>query len=82
MSRRRWQRLVQYGALLDLSAVEAGELIAQARESVDRRQFVPLRVMPPRGAAEGKPSWPLWVKVSLVCAVLAVADATVFHWVF
>jgi len=82
MSRRRWQRLVQYGALLDLSAVEAGELIAQARESVDRQEPVTLRLVPPARAAAGNGAWPLWAKVSLGCALLAVADAAWFHWVF
>ncbi|MBN1513678.1 MAG: hypothetical protein JXB13_16805 [Phycisphaerae bacterium] len=82
MSRRRWQRLVQYGALLDLSAVEAGEVIAQARESIERAEPFALRLTPPGDGAKATASWPLWVKVSLGCAMLAIADATVFHWFF
>lgn len=82
MSRRRWQRLVQYGALLDLSAVEAGELIAQARESVDRQEPATVRLFPPGRAAARNAAWPLWAKVSVGCALLAVGDAAWFHWVF
>ena len=82
MSRGRWQRLVQYSALLDLSAVEAGALIAEARESVDAIEPPTLRMVGSDRGEQEAGAWPLWVKVVLGCVALAVVDATVFHWVF
>ncbi len=81
MSRRRWRRLVQYGALLDLSAVEAGELIMQAREAVNRPEPFACGLTPAERPPTENAAWPLWAKVSVGCALFAVADAVWLHWV-
>ncbi|UCG17723.1 MAG: hypothetical protein JSV19_06775 [Phycisphaerales bacterium] len=82
MSRRRWRRLVQYAAMLDISAIEAGELIADAREAVARTEVPPFPHHPVRHHPTSREPWPFWVTLSVTCAILAVIDAVFFHWVF
>ena len=82
MTRRRWRRLVQYAAMLDISAIEAGELIADARETVARAEVSPFAHHPARHHSTSREPWPFWVTLSVTCAILAVIDAVFFHWVF
>ena len=82
MTRRRWRRLVQYAAMLDISAIEAGELIADAREAVARAGVPPFAHHPVRHHSTCREPWPFWVTLSVTCAVLAVIDAVFLHWVF
>ena len=82
MTRRRWRRLVQYAAMFDISAIEAGELIADARETVARAEVPPFAYRPVRHDSTSREPWPFWVTLSVTCAVLAVIDAMFFHWVF
>lgn len=82
MTRRRWRRLVQYAAMLDISAIEAGELIADAREAVARAGARPFADYPVRHDSTSREPWPFWVTLSVTCAILAVIDAVFLHWVF
>lgn len=82
MTRRRWRRLVQYAAMLDISAIDAGELIADARDAVARAGARPFAHHPARHNSPSREPWPFWVTLSVTCAILAVIDAMFFHWVF
>ncbi len=84
MTRRRWRHLVQYAAMLDLSAVEAGEVIGHAREAVGvagvEAYLKPL--LAHRERRRRPESWSLWSKIAVTAACLALLDAAFLHRLF
>jgi hypothetical protein len=71
---------VRYAAMLDLSATEAGDLIAEARRHVDPMDSDAMsrQTALTRDGAAGR--WPLWVKLSVLGAILALVDTMWGHW--
>jgi hypothetical protein len=82
LTKSRRRRLVQYAAMLDISALDAGDLVGEAQR---RLAEIPTDAEPEPGHAvpeDVDEPWPLWVKLSIVVAGLAVLDAAFFHSVF
>jgi hypothetical protein len=83
ITRHEWRRLVQYAAMLDLTALEAGELIGQAREAAGTRGVrAYLQPLAHRADATKPEAWSTWSKVAVGCAIAAVLDASFFHFIF
>jgi hypothetical protein len=84
MTRRRWRNLVQYAAMLDLSAVEAGELVGEARESVGvagiEAYLQPIDI--DRRRRRRQETWSLWSVIAITAAVMAILDASFLHILF
>jgi len=81
MTRDKWRQLVQYAAVLDLTAVEAGELLEEARDAAAEADeaFGSLHLS---SSAQAAGAWPLWVKLAVGAAVLAFVDAMLCRVMF